>query len=766
MWCLVIPLQAGAAGIPGMSSGSEKEQAPSPKELQASLEQVIGVLESDQQRTALLKQLKQLRQASQEAAAENGGSEGGGLLGALASSLESGEGQNNGKALLAIWRDRAGAAWQDLQEDFGNTRQWWLGVRDFGLTLLAWAGMATLFYFMLRRVLYHYGLRLELTDQPTALTMLRYCLRRVVPWAVAFGLTLTATSWLESSSGIVLALTLGYATVCGMIFASVCEVVFALFTWGHRRVALRILRRQAGWPLFAIGALAALGDATNSAIITRTLGDDLAGFLSEFIGLCAILVSGAFIIRFKRPVRHLIRNRPYHQRRDRRLVSELLLVLGNIWHIPALLVVGASLIAVASYSGDVRSDFGRAVLTAGLLVVMLIIGGLLYRSSQRAPERRRTRYGKRLVRFGYALAHLGSWIVFAELAARIWGGSLLNASNGQLGERIMLSLISVGVTLLVAWLVWIIADTAIHRAMTSTSRSQRGRARRARAETITPLLRNIVFVTIVVITAIVVLANLGVNVTPLLAGAGVIGLAVGFGAQTLVQDLITGIFILVEDTLAIDDFVDVGGNVGTVEKLSLRTVRLRDLDGILHAVPFSQIKAVQNYSREFGYALFRIRVPHAMPIDDAIAMIQAVADELREDALFRFKIWSPLELQGIESFDQGAAIVRARFRTAPVMQWDVAREFNLRLKRRMDAAGVDLAMPRMSVTLENAEALRAAGQSESARQPASRPRYRLRAGSALSAETLERLGVEERHGRATDAPGDSGAGDGATTPHP
>ncbi|OHV07694.1 hypothetical protein BH688_16020 [Kushneria phosphatilytica] len=174
-----------------MSSGSEKEQAPSPKELQASLEQVIGVLESDQQRTALLKQLKQLRQASQEAAAENGGSEGGGLLGALASSLESGEGQNNGKALLAIWRDRAGAAWQDLQEDFGNTRQWWLGVRDFGLTLLAWAGMATLFYFMLRRVLYHYGLRLELTDQPTALTMLRYCLRRVVPWAVAFGLTLT-----------------------------------------------------------------------------------------------------------------------------------------------------------------------------------------------------------------------------------------------------------------------------------------------------------------------------------------------------------------------------------------------------------------------------------------------------------------------------------------------------------------------------------------------------------------------------------------------
>ncbi|RKQ96888.1 small-conductance mechanosensitive channel [Kushneria sinocarnis] len=768
MLCLVSPLQVEAAGLPGMSGGgSQEQQGPSPKELQASLDQVIGVLESEQQRSALLEQLRQLRQASREAASGEGKEAGGGLLGALASSLESGKGQDNGKALLTTWRDRAAAAWQDLRADFSSGRQWWSGLRDFALTLLAWAGMATLFYFLLRRVLHHYGLRLTLTDQPTALTMLRYCLRRVVPWGGAFGLTLAVTSWLESSPGMLLALTLGYATVCGMIFASVCEVVFAMFTWGHRRVALRILRRQAGWPLFAIGALGALGDATNSAIITRALGDDLAGFLSEFIGLCAILIAGAFIIRFKRPVRHLIRNRPYRLRRDQSLVSELLLVLGNIWHIPALLVVGASLIAVVSYSGDIRSDFARAILTAGLLVVMLIVGGLLYRSSQRAPERRRTRYGKRLIRFGYALAHLASWIVFAELAARIWGGSLLNASSGQLGERIILSLISVGVTLLVAWLVWIIADTAIHRAMTSTSRSQRGRARRARAETITPLLRNIVFATIVVIATIVALANLGVNVTPLLAGAGVIGLAVGFGAQTLVQDLITGIFILVEDTLAIDDFVDVGGNVGTVEKLSLRTVRLRDLDGIVHAVPFSQIKAVQNYSREFGYALFRIRVPHAMPIDDAIGMIQAVADEMREDALFRFKIWSALELQGIESFDQGAAIVRARFRTAPVMQWDVAREFNLRLKRRMDAAGVDLAMPRMSVTLENAEALRPArSEAEASSQPSARPRYRLRAGATLSSEELERAGIEERHGRATDAPGDSGAGDAPVTPHP
>lgn len=139
-----------------------------------------------------------------------------------------------------------------------------------------------------------------------------------------------------------------------------------------------------------------------------------------------------------------------------------------------------------------------------------------------------------------------------------------------------------------------------------------------------PLIRNVMFVIIFIIAVIVALANMGMNVTPLLAGAGVIGLAIGFGAQSLVADLITGLFIIIEDSLAIDDYVDVGGHLGTVEGLTIRTVRLRDIDGIVHTIPFSEIKSIKNYSREFGYAIFRVAIPHSMNIDQAITLIREV----------------------------------------------------------------------------------------------------------------------------------------------
>ena len=233
----------------------------------------------------------------------------------------------------------------------------------------------------------------------------------------------------------------------------------------------------------------------------------------------------------------------------------------------------------------------------------------------------------------------------------------------------------------------------MHHALT---RSRKGLAN-ARAQTMMPLIRNVLFVAIFIIALIVALANMGMNVTPLLAGAGVIGLAIGFGAQSLVADLITGLFIIIEDSLAIDDYVDVGGHLGTVEGLTIRTVRLRDIDGIVHTIPFSEIKSIKNYSREFGYAIFRVAVPYNMEIDDAIKLMRDVGQKMRSDPLQRRNIWSPLEIQGVESFESGSAILRARFKTAPIKQWEVSRAFNLSLKRQLDEAGLDLATPRMSV---------------------------------------------------------------------
>ncbi len=276
------------------------------------------------------------------------------------------------------------------------------------------------------------------------------------------------------------------------------------------------------------------------------------------------------------------------------------------------------------------------------------------------------------------------------------------------GEQISMKVVSFGTTLLVAWLIWILTDTAIQHSLGLGGKSRPN----TRALTMLPLIRNVLFATIAVIALIVALANMGMNVTPLLAGAGVIGLAIGFGAQSLVADLITGLFIIIEDSLSIDDYVDVGGHLGTVEGLTIRTVRLRDLDGVVHTIPFSEIKSIKNYSRQFGYAMFRWPVPASMPIDDAVALVREVAMELRSDPAVYRNLWSPMELQGVESFDNGQAILRFRFKTAPIKQWEVQRAFNLRLRRRLDQAGLELSMPRLNVQLSRAPKAKSAEPDE------------------------------------------------------
>ena len=196
------------------------------------------------------------------------------------------------------------------------------------------------------------------------------------------------------------------------------------------------------------------------------------------------------------------------------------------------------------------------------------------------------------------------------------------------------------------------------------------------------------------------LSTLGVDVTPLLAGAGIIGLAVGFGAQTLVQDLITGLFIVVEDSMSVGDFVEINGFMGTVEGFNLRTVRLRDLEGVVHHITFSKISSIHNMSRQFGIALIKIRIPRELPIDDAILLMEETAEELRTQPDMRWLIWSPLEMQGIHSFEEGCPVLRMRMRTKPECQWDVSRAFNLLLKRNMEERYIDVAAPRINVQMD------------------------------------------------------------------
>jgi small conductance mechanosensitive channel len=187
-------------------------------------------------------------------------------------------------------------------------------------------------------------------------------------------------------------------------------------------------------------------------------------------------------------------------------------------------------------------------------------------------------------------------------------------------------------------------------------------------------------------------------VTPLLAGAGVIGLAIGFGAQSLVSDLITGLFIIIEDTISVGDWIDIdGGHAGTVEYLSIRTVRLRDGQGAIHAIPFSQIKIVKNLSRDFAYAVFEVRVPFSADVDEVTQLIRAVGADLMADFRYRREMLGPVEVWGLDRFDPNWMVVKGQIKTRPLQQWSVARAFNLRLKRKMDEAGIEIPVPQMRI---------------------------------------------------------------------
>ncbi|MGY2461339.1 mechanosensitive ion channel domain-containing protein [Vreelandella sulfidaeris] len=701
--------QAQTVSLPSLGGGSEEETAEvSGEEFQASLNDVITMLENEERRTELLKSLREL-QVTADAASEDEGVVRQGLLGALADTLSDlGDQAQAGDSPVDQWARQLVQGAEDLRalNDDADQGEAIRAVVEGAILALIWGVLLVVMIAIGRMVATRREWPLDLPRDPKAWLMAVHFLRRMLPWALSFAITLGIGQVLPDSPGRTLVLVVAYICLCGRALSVVFETVIAFFSRGHRFTAVQLLQQRALRGMFVIGALIALGDAVNSTRLVELLGSELSSLVSVLSNMLAALLAARFIIKFKRPVRHLICNRPFKQRRDASTAVEMIRSLGGLWHIPALLLVSGSLLAIFITVGDVGTALARSIISASLLVLTLVVTGLLRRQAERIGKRRhrhrQSQYRKRLERFGFVLAHIFAWMVFAELSMQVWGSSFFGLGQQAVASaRIGQALFSLGATVLLAWLVWIFADTAIQRALMSSARSRGRRVNQARAQTITPMIRNVIFVTILIIAVIAGLANLGVNVTPLLAGAGVIGLAIGFGAQTLVQDLITGIFILIEDSLAVDDFVQINNHMGTVEGLTLRTVRLRDLDGIVHIITFSRIESIHNMSRQFGIALMRIRIPFDMKIDDAITLMQETAQELRRDPMMRHYIWSPLEMQGVQGFEDGCPILRMRFRTAPEMQWDVSRAFNLLLKQRMEAQEIDLGVPRLSISMES-----------------------------------------------------------------
>jgi small conductance mechanosensitive channel len=195
----------------------------------------------------------------------------------------------------------------------------------------------------------------------------------------------------------------------------------------------------------------------------------------------------------------------------------------------------------------------------------------------------------------------------------------------------------------------------------------------------------------------VILDQLGVNTTPILAGAGIVGLAVGFGSQTLVKDLINGLFILFEESIRVGDYADVGKNEGIVEAVGLRTVRLRDVSGNFHVVPNSSIDTVTNMTKEFSRTVIDVGVAYKEDVDEVMDILREIGEEMRNDPEYGEKILEPLEIFGLHKFDDSAIVIRARMTTKPLKQWGLKREFNRRVKKVFDERGIEIPFPHRTI---------------------------------------------------------------------
>ena len=337
---------------------------------------------------------------------------------------------------------------------------------------------------------------------------------------------------------------------------------------------------------------------------------------------------------------------------------------------------------------------------ATIVVLSLIDRGFAIRPEvlQRFPglESRANRYLPLLRRIVAGFIGFIGFVAVLE----VWGvDAIVWFYGGQIGSRLLSALATVAIAALAAAAIWEVSNALLDRQINALSRDGHY-ARAARLRTFQPMLRTALLCLIVTVVGLTALSEIGVNVAPLLAGAGIVGIAIGFGSQKLVQDLITGLFLLLENGVQVGDNVSVAGLTGTVENVSIRTIRLRAADGSVHIVPFSAVTTITNASRGAGNAAVSVSVAYKEDTDRASQMLKDIVEEMRKEAEYRMSIRGDLELWGIDKVDGSMATIVGQIRCTDSGRWPVQREFNRRMKRRFQECGIEIASAGQTILMQ------------------------------------------------------------------
>jgi small conductance mechanosensitive channel len=214
--------------------------------------------------------------------------------------------------------------------------------------------------------------------------------------------------------------------------------------------------------------------------------------------------------------------------------------------------------------------------------------------------------------------------------------------------------------------------------------------RTKRAQTLSRLIQRSLAIVVSAIALLMILRELQIDITPVLTGAGIVGLAIGFGAQTLVRDVISGFFLILEDQVRVGDVAVVNGQGGLVEEVNLRTIVLRDIEGAVHVFPNGEVKTLANKSKDFSYHVLDVAIRYDEDPDRVAAALRDAADSVMQDDRFRSSILEPVEILGVDAFGENHLVLKARIKTVPLKQWEVGREFRKRVARMLHERGIEI----------------------------------------------------------------------------
>ena len=516
-----------------------------------------------------------------------------------------------------------------------------------------------------------------------------------------------------------------------------------------------------GYVFCQAGLLLGLPESGYAALI-RLLGILLVGLL-----ITLILQNRAPLARWLRETGRTSGGRAHLR------IFAVLGKLADFWHIPAILyVIAGGLLAAA----EGLEGFLFLAKASAATVVIAWATGFGFAGIRRGFERGFRVRTELSERHPGLQARVNRYMPVARRAAQtvilllgiclvleVWNADIFTWLASETGRTVIATLASIVAIALIAVIVLEVASTLVDRYLTQVDETGALVERSQRARTLLPLARNALRSVVGVIAALMILSEIGIDIAPVLAGVGVAGLAIGFGAQTLVRDIITGLFILLEDSVAVGDVVTAGGHTGTVEAITIRTIRMRDLQGHVHTVPFSSVDTVSNMTKEFSYYLIDMGVAYREDYDEVVAVMREVGADLQQDPKFGPNMLEALEIMGLNSFGDSAVIVRARLKTRPLTQWATGREYNRRLKAAFDARGIEIPFPHTTIYF---------GEDKQGQAPAGRVVIEDRRGGTDApaqppeGETERRAGPQARTPArsAGDEPGEGGSSTGDDAP--